>query len=119
MNRTESLGTRQPIEAATERAETDCTWGDDGSQQPMVKSGRDQLSHPFVSWRVPNGPCRRAWIERTHGQAGARFLFSVQTDIMDGNPIGEPTSAPVDHDRADLETLFAYVWATLGLIKAE
>jgi hypothetical protein len=77
------------------------------SQQPMVTR---QVSHPFVTWRVPGGPCRRAWIERTQGQAGVRFLFS---DAIDGNAIGEPISAPVCHDMADLETLQAYVWATL------
>ncbi len=85
----------------------------DGSQQPMVASGRDWVGHPFVSWRVPGGPCCRAWIQRTHGQAGARFLFSVQTDTIDGKPIGEPISAPICHDMADLETLLAYVCATL------
>jgi hypothetical protein len=83
-----------------------------GCQQPMATS-RDQLGRPFVTWRVPGGPCRRAWIERTHGQAGARFLFSVQTDTIDGNAISEPISAPVCPDMADLETLLAYVWATL------
>jgi hypothetical protein len=82
-------------------------------EQPMATRGRDQVGHPFVTWRVPGGPCRRAWIERTHGQAGARFLFSVLTDTIDGNAIGEPISAPVYHDMADLETLLAYVWASL------
>jgi hypothetical protein len=81
--------------------------------QPTVTSGRDHVGHPFVTWRVPNGPCWRAWIEPTHGQAGARFLFSEQTDTIDGNAIGEPISAPVCHDMADMETLLVYVWATL------
>ena len=75
--------------------------------------GRVRVGHSFVTWRVPNGPFRRAWIERTHGQAGARFLVSEQTDTIDGNPIGEPISAPVYHDLADMEALLAYVWATL------
>ena len=66
-----------------------------------------------ITWRVPGGPCWRAWIERNHGQAGARFLFSEQTDTIDGNAIGEPISAPVCYAMADLETLLAYVWATL------
>jgi hypothetical protein len=84
------------------------------SQHPIVTRDRDRHGRPFISWRVPNGPCRCAWIERTHGQPGdARFLFSVQTDTIDGNPIGEPISAPVYHDMADLETLLAYVWASL------
>jgi hypothetical protein len=81
----------------------------DGGQQPIVTSCRDQIGHPFVTWRVPGGPCRRAWIERTHGQAGARFLLSVETDTIDGNAIGEP----ICHDMADLQTLLAYVWAAL------
>ena len=85
----------------------------DGCQQPMARGGRDHVGHPFVTWRVPGRPCRRAWIERTRGQAGVRFLFSVQTDTIDGNPIGEPISAPVYHDLADMEALLAYVWATL------
>jgi hypothetical protein len=79
----------------------------------MATSSRDQVSHPFVTWRVPGGPCRRAWIERAHGQVGARFLFSEQTDTIDGNAIGEPISAPIYHDMADLETLLAYVWRAL------
>jgi hypothetical protein len=119
MNRPKSLSTRQAIEAAIERARTDGRRSDDDHQQPVVTRGRDRPSRPFVTWRLPNGRCCRAWIECTHGQAGARFVASVRTDIIDGNAIGEPISAPVYHDMGDLETLLTYVWATLEPVKAE
>jgi hypothetical protein len=119
MNRPKSLSTRQAIEATIERAETDGRWGGDDRQEPIVTRGRDQLSRPFVTWRLSNGRCCRAWIECTHGQAAARFLFSVRTDTIDGNAIGEPISAPVYHDMADLEALLTYDWATLEPVNAE
>ena len=111
MNRPGSLSTRQAIEAAIEPAETDGRWATMTANSQLGRAAEISSAVPFVTWRLPNGRCCRAWIERTHGQAGARFLFSVQTDTIDGKPIGEPISAPICHDVADLETLLAYVWA--------
>jgi hypothetical protein len=77
--------------------------------------GRDRRGNPFVAWRLPCGRCRRAWIERTHGNAGARFLLAVTTDTIDGNPIGEPTSAPLFHDASDVDALLAFAMGEIDV----
>lgn len=77
------------------------------NQRPITPS-RDPQDSPFVAWRLPCGTCRRAWIEHTHGNAGARFLLAVTTDTIDGKPISEPTSAPLFHDASDVDALVAF-----------
>jgi hypothetical protein len=83
------------------------------NQQPIMTPSGDPQDSPFVAWRLPCGTCRRAWIERNHGNPGARYLFAVTTDTIDGNPISEPTSAPLFHDATDVDALVAFAMSDI------
>jgi hypothetical protein len=78
-------------------------------------TSRDPQDSPSVAWRLPCGTCRRAWIERVRGNAGARHLFSVITDTIDGKAICEPTSAPLFHDASDVDALVAFAMADIDV----
>jgi hypothetical protein len=83
------------------------------NQKPIMTPSPDPQDSPFVAWRLPCGTCRRAWIEHTHGNSGARFLLAVTTDTIDSKPISEPTSAPLFHKKSDVDALVAFAMSDI------
>jgi hypothetical protein len=80
----------------------------------QLATGQDEYGNPFVAWQQPDGSFRRAWIAQTRGPAGARELLVVSTDVLDGEPITQPSISPIFHDADDWDILNGYVRSAIS-----
>jgi hypothetical protein len=81
---------------------------EESSERQPIRVGQDIDGSCIVAWQDPDGRFFCAWIEKTHGRSGDRFMFVAMTDTLGGKVVSEPIVSPLYHQGSDPETLTTY-----------